>query len=113
MNWIRDNILKIVGIIFAIIIILIIIVACSGMGSKPVDSSSGYIELENRLQNAAISYVKEHPSILPKTTENIKKVKLNTLIEAGKINKLHAVDNNSVVCKGYVEIEKISEKIKK
>lgn len=109
MNWIRDNILKIVGIIFAIIIILVIIVACSGMGSKPVDSATGYIELENKLQNAAISYVKEHPSILPKVTENIKKVKLNTLIEAGKINKLHAIENNSVVCKGYVEIEKISE----
>ena len=109
MNWIRDNILKVVLITFTLIVITVIIVACSMGGGKPVDSASGYIELENKLQNAAISYVNEHPSILPKTTETIKKVKLNTLIEAGKINKLYAVDNKSIVCKGHVEIEKISE----
>ena len=109
MNWIRDNILKIVLITFVIIVIAVVIVACSMGGSAPVDSASGYIELENRIQNAAISYVNEHQSILPKTTDTIKKVKLNTLIEAGKINKMYAVDDKSVVCKGHVEIEKISE----
>lgn len=112
MNWIRDNILKIVLFIFAIIIVVVVIVACSMSGGKPVDNTSGYIELENKLQNAAISYVKEHPSILPKTTDIVKKVKLDTLIEAGKMNKMYSPENRSVACKGYVQIEKVSEDTK-
>lgn len=112
MNWIRDNILKIVLGLFAIIVIAVVIVACSMEGGSTKDSSSGYITLENRLQNAAISYVQEHPNILPKTTETIKKIKLDTLISAGKISKIYAVDNDSVACKGYVEIEKINEESK-
>ena len=112
MNWIRDNILKIVLFVFIAIVITIIIVACSMGGGSTNDKSLGYIELENKLQNAAINYVKEHKSILPKTTDKIVKVKINTLVESGKMNKLYAVDDKSVVCKGYVEIEKISEEEK-
>ena len=109
MNWLRDNILKVVLGIFLLIIIAIVIVACT-MGNKTTpDISEGYAALENRLQNAAIKYVNEHPNILPKTTDTIKKVKLDTLVNAGKIGKLHSPEDKSVVCKGYVEIEKLYE----
>lgn len=109
MNWIRDNIIKIVVGIFIVIIVAIVVVACSMGGETVPDNASGYIELENRLQNAAIKYVKEHPKVLPTTTDTIKKIKLDTLVESGKINKIYAVDDGSVACKGYVEIEKIYE----
>ena len=109
MNWLRDNILKVVLFVFVAIIVVVVIVACTMGGGKTQNTTEGYIALENKLQNAAISYVKEHKSVLPKTTETIKKIKLDTLIEAGKINKLHAVEDGSVTCKGYVEIEKLYE----
>lgn len=112
MNWIRDNILKIVLLIFAVIVIVVVIVACSGTGVGNEDRSYGYVALENKLQSAAISYVKEHPSILPKTTDTVKKVKSDTLIEAGKMNKMYSPENKSVACKGYVQIEKVSEDTK-
>lgn len=109
MNWIRDNIIKIVIGIFLIIVIIVVVVACGMGGGSGTDKSEGYISLENKLQNAAIKYVNEHPKILPKATGTVKKVTLDTLIAAGKINKLYAADDKSVVCKGYVEIEKISD----
>jgi len=112
MNWIRDNILKIVLITFVLIIVIVVIVACSMSGSKPVDSASGYIELENRIQSAARKYASEHPSVLPKTTDTIKKINADTLIEAGKMVKLYSPDNKNVICKGHVEIEKLNEESK-
>ena len=65
-----------------------------------------YIELENKLQNATYKYVKRNQKLLPKTTEKVVKIKLDTLIANKYIKEIHALENSSVVCNGYVEITK-------
>lgn len=108
MNFIRENIVKIVALLVIAIIVIVVAVACSG-GSKPVDDASGYIEMENKLQNAAIRYVKKNPTLLPKTIDNTRKIRLDTLINNKYLSEFHAIEDGNVSCTGYVEIIKKSE----
>lgn len=106
MNFIRDNIVKI-GIGLVVLIILIVVInACSKMGGGTSDSEAGYLEMENRLQGAAIKYGEKNKRILPIKVEQVKKIQLSTLIANGLMNELHAVENPNVQCRGYVEITK-------
>lgn len=110
MNWIRDNILKIL-IILGVAIVAIIVIALIFRPKEKDELVSGtkYGELENKLQDAAIRYINNHKKLLPTTTDNITKIKLSTLVGNNYIGKLVAVDNSNVKCDGYVEISKISE----
>ena len=108
MNWIRDNIVKIIIILIVAVLVIVFAVACSGDDDDEIgtESATGYIELENKLQNAAYKYVKKNQKLLPKTTEKSVKIKLDTLINNRYIKEIHAIENSSVVCSGYVEITK-------
>lgn len=109
MNFIRDNIVKIgIGLV-VIIIVIIVIAACTPKGTNFGSRYSEYTEMENRLQNAAIKYVEKNKRVLPRTTEQVKKLQLSTLISSGAIGELHAIEDSNVTCKGYVEIIKKSE----
>ena len=105
MNWIRDNILKLV-VILVIIIVAIVIVSlfAGGDGSEPTVTATGYEELENKLQAAAINYAKDHKDLRPKTVEKPIRIKLATLIDGRYIGEIHAIDNSNTVCTGYVDI---------
>ena len=60
MNFIRDNIVKF-GIFLLIgIIVIIVAVSCSNKEKTVVDDSVGYAEMENKLQAAAIKYVRKN-----------------------------------------------------
>ena len=79
MNFIRDNIVKIVILLFVAIIIIVVAVACSNRQPN-ISEANGYLEMENKLQNAAIRYVKKNPTLLPKTTDKARKIQMDTLI---------------------------------
>ena len=108
MNWIRDNIVKIIVVLVIAVLVIVFAVACSGGDDNEVgtESATGYVELENKLQNAAYKYVKKNQKLLPKTIDKIVKIKLDTLISNRYIKEIHAIENSSIVCSGYVEITK-------
>lgn len=105
MNFIRDNIIKILFGIIAIIILVVVVVACS---HRPVSTSddSGYLEMENKLQTAAIKFTNKNKTILPKVINNTKKLQISTLIENNYLPEFHAVEDRNVKCTGYVDIIK-------
>jgi len=105
MNFIRDNIVKIMFGLIAVIIIIVVVVACTKRPRTVVDDS-GYLEMENKLQNAAIRLTQKNKTLLPKITNNTKKIQIDTLIEQKLINEFHAVEDRSVKCTGYVDIIK-------
>lgn len=110
MNWLRDNILKILiilGVTVAVIIVIAVIFA-KPKGEELV-SGAKYGELETKLQNAAIKYVNKNKKLLPKSTDDIAKINLATLEKNNYIGKIVAVDDKNVKCTGYVEVAKISE----
>lgn len=110
MNWLRDNILKLLIILgLAIVAIIIIAILMKPKSNDNVVIGSKYSELETKLQNAAIKYVGNHKKLLPTSTENVTKIKLSTLQGNNYIGKLVAVDDSNVICSGYVDVEKISE----
>ena len=110
MNWLRDNILKILIILGVTILVVVLIVVFAKPKGESIESAAKYGELETKLQNAAIKYSKRNKSVLPKTTDNVATITLETLEKNNYIGKLVAVEDNNVKCSGYVEVAKISEK---
>lgn len=109
MNWIRDNILKILIILGIAVVVIVVFALLTKPKGEVVIKGTKYGELETKLQNAAIKYVDKHKKLLPTTKDDITKIKLSTLISNNYIGKLVAIDNSSTKCDGYVEISKISE----
>ena len=109
MNWIRDNILKILIILGVAVVIIVIFALVTKPKGDVVVKGTKYGELETKLQNAAIKYIGKHKKLLPTTKDDVTRVKLNTLISNNYIGKLVAVDNANTKCDGYVEISKISD----
>lgn len=101
MGFFRDNILK-----FAIIFVVVIIftIGFSFMFSKKKTVDESYGEMENNLKQAAINYVNVNRQLLPKEEGTLKKVNLDTLVNAKKIKEMHAVEDSNSVCTGYVTI---------
>lgn len=109
MNWIRDNILKVLLILGVVVVVIIIIaIAITPKGDDTV-SGSKYGELETKLQNAAIKYMNSHKKKLPKSTEETTTINLKTLQADNYIGNIVAVDNRNTKCTGVVEIDRITE----
>ena len=109
MNWLRDNILKILIILGVAIIAIVIVAIVITPKSEDVVSGSKYGEIETKLQNAAIKYTKKNKKKLPTSTEDSTVVNLSTLQANNYIGNLVAVDDLNTKCDGYVEIDKIKE----
>jgi len=109
MNWLRDNILKILIILGVTVVAIVIIALFMKPKGDSVVSGTKYGELETKLQNAAINYVKSHKKLLPTTVDDVTNIKLSTLQSNNYIGKLVAVDDSSTKCEGFVEISKIRE----
>lgn len=110
MNWIRDNIVKVLIIMgVAVVVIVIAAIALTPKGDNTVKGTK-YGELETKLQSAAIKYIGNHKKKLPKDSDEVVKVTLKTLISNNYIGTITAVDNASTKCDGYVEVTKIEDK---
>ena len=61
MNWLRDNIAKILIILGVTVVVIVVIALISKPKKKEeVVSATKYGELETKLQNAAVNYVEKH-----------------------------------------------------
>lgn len=107
MNFIRENLLKIV-ILTAIIIIVVVLVSSCGH-STPKTVGQKYEMMENNMKEAAQKMVDKNERLLPSEINTSKKITLSTLVRNKKINQLYANENDSVLCTGYVSIIKIAE----
>ena len=109
MNWLRDNIVKVLVILGSAIVLIVILALVFTPKEDNTVKGSKYGELETKLQNAAVKYIDKHRNKLPKEDETTK-VTLKTLISNNYIGTISAVDNSNVKCDGYVEITKIEDK---
>ena len=109
MNWLRDNILKILIILGVVVVAIVIFAIVASPKQEEVISGSKYGEIENKLQDAAIKYTKANRKKLPKSTEDVAVIKLKTLQSNNYIGNIVAVDDSKTKCDGYVEIVKLSE----
>ena len=105
MNFIRDNIIKIFFVIIILIIVIVVVVSCMERPSSSSDET-GYLEMENKMQNAAIKFTNKNKTLLPKTIDNPRKIQLTTLIKNNYLNEFHAQEDSRIVCTGYVYVEK-------
>lgn len=105
MSFIRDNIVKILFGIIALVIIIVIVVACSHR-PQTVNTDTGYQEMENKLQSAAIKLTSKNKTLLPKVINDTKKIRISTLIENNYLPEFHAQEDRNVKCTGYVDIIK-------
>lgn len=112
MNWLRDNILKIFIILGVVIVAIVVVAIVFRPKGDSLVKGSEYIDLENKLQDAAIKYVGSHKKLLPTSIDKVTKIKLNTLQSNNYIGKLVAVDDASVSCDGYVEVSLLNEETK-
>ncbi len=100
MGFIRDNILKFV-IIFVVIIVSIVIFSFIFSNKTVVNS---YSSMEEKMRDAAVSYTKSNKDLLPKNEDEVKDIKLDTLVNNKKIKELKALEDENVMCTGYVSI---------
>ena len=113
MTWIRDNLLKIV-IILGVLIIVIIIVSLFAPSGKKTDvvEASGYEEIENKMQSAAINFLNDNKKFLPSSSDKSTTIRLDTLEKNRYIGSVYAIEDSSVKCKGEVVINKTSDDTK-
>ena len=109
MNWLRDNIVKVLIILGVAILMIVIFAIAAGPKGEQVVSGAKYGELETKLQNAAIKYINKNKKLLPSSVDEVTKIKLSTLQSNNYIGKLVSVDNKGTTCDGYVDITKISD----
>ena len=101
MNFFRENILKIVIVIA--ILVIVIIVSVSLFSGKTISNTS-YANMEENMKRAAVKYTNQNQGLLPKSEGEIKTIKLDTLVNNKKIKELKALEDENIICTGYVSI---------
>ena len=66
MNWLRDNIVKILIIMGVAVVVIVVMAIIFKPKQDTTVSGSKYGELETKLQNAAIKYISQHKKLLKK-----------------------------------------------
>lgn len=102
MEFIRENILKI--IIFIAALIIAIVVFSLIFGGKKITKITTYNEMENQMVASAKKYVNDNKKLNPTKDNEISKINLDTLVNAKYIDNMTAIEDNNVTCTGYVEI---------
>ena len=104
MNFIRENILKIVTFIVILVVIIIVFsFVFKGTGSSKANT---YAQMEENLKNAAQRYATKNTKVLPKSEKEQSKINTDTLVNAEYIKELYSIDDENVKCSGYVLISK-------
>ena len=103
MEFIRENILKIIT--FIVILVIAVIIFTLVFGKKTVvNNPKTYNSMEESLLTSAKKYVDKNRNLLPKDESETSKVNLDTLVDSNYINEMSAIEDENVKCTGYVEI---------
>lgn len=101
MNFFRENILKIV---IVIIVVVVVIIVSTAIFSGRTISNTSYTNMEENMKRAAVKYTNQNQGLLPKSEGEIKTIKLDTLVNNKKIKELKALEDENIICTGYVSI---------
>ena len=110
MNFIRENIVKIVT--FIVIIVVVILIFAFALRGGGLSKSNTYTQMEENLKIAAQKYANKNIKVLPKSEKEQSKINTDTLVNAEYIKELHSIEDENVKCSGYVLISKSGEKYK-
>lgn len=101
-DYFKDKIYYIMGITVLVIIVLIVVNACSGSGNS-------YESIEQDMVNAAKEYYSTRKNKLPKEENSTIKVTIGTLVDAELLSEIKDPNNKEQICEGYVEVTKVGE----
>ena len=101
MQFIRENIIKIV--VFIIIFIIAMVVFIAIFSGREGMNSKSYQGMEQQMVNSTKKYLNKNNNLYPKENE-VSKITLDTLENFKYIKTLHALEDENVKCNGYVEI---------
>ena len=101
MNFIRENILKIV--IFIVVLVVGMILFSIIFNGKNYNEENSYFEYEQIMINATKKYTNDNQRLLPKGDE-VSKVNLDTLQNSKYIKEFSSKEDENVKCTGYTEI---------
>lgn len=102
-EFIKDKSYYFLGGTVLIIIILVILNACS------VGGYGSYSNIEDSMIKAAKQYYETNKNLLPTQNDGTVKVTISTLIEAEVLEEFKDPKDSSNSCSGYVEVTKIDE----
>ena len=102
MEFIRENIIKI--IIFVVVLIVGIFIVAFIFGNNNTSKAATYTNMETKLLNAAKKYANNHPKLLPKEDNESNKINLDTLVNEKYIKDLTAIEDSNISCSGYVDL---------
>ena len=102
-DYLKDKIYYILAATVLIIVILVIINACSN------GSGNDYEDIENDMVNAAKEYYQARKNRLPKEDDSTVEVSIGTLIDAELIDEITDPKDSSQTCSGHVEVTKVGK----
>jgi len=102
MKFIRENIVKILLVVGILIVLIVILIACSGRGTGVGINS--YSRMEDNLKNASTKFLNKHQDLLPTEEGKIVKVQMDTIYTKKQMEKMTAVDDETIKCDGYVNV---------
>lgn len=102
-DYIKDKIYYILGFTVLVIVILIIINACSNR------SGNSYEDIENDMINAAKEYYSNRKNRLPKEDDSSIEISTGTLIDAELLEEIVDPNNKNQTCSGHVEVTKVGD----
>lgn len=110
MNFIRENIVKIIA--FIVILVVVIIIFSFVFKENGTSKVNTYSQMEENLKAAAEKYANKNIKLLPKDEKEQSKINTDTLINAKYIKELYSIDDENVKCSGYVLINKDGDNYK-
>ena len=113
MKFIRENIIKILLVVGILIVLVVILIACSSGGNG--GRMNSYSRMEDNFKNAATKFLSKHKDLLPKEEGKIVKVQMDTVYTKKQMDKMTAIDDETIKCNGHVDVsyrvDKNEEKI--
>lgn len=103
MEFLRENILKILTMIVVFVIVIIIFTVACG-SNNGIRKAKTYKDIENNLVTATKKYLESNKDLLPKVDGKITKVNIDTLINKNLIKEQVAIEDENVKCSGYTEV---------
>ena len=101
MEFIRENLLKIVT--FIIILIVVVFIFAFVFSGKKLNVTKSYSSMENTMVQSSKRYLNDNKKLLPNEDET-SKINLDTLENAKYIDNYTALEDSNVKCTGYVEV---------
>lgn len=92
------------------LIIILLLLFITSLFSEEKTKTYSFEEIEEILENAAISYFKDNPSQLPSEEGKIVRIEDTTLVMTGKMKNLSQYTKEGTNCTGVVDVSKSGNK---